>query len=77
MKVSEQIRRAALGPLPRDPIVLAGWFGGWVNPDQFYVIDLFRFGGTEAEQAIMGGMSNNERRMFLLFVSYAIESEGE
>jgi hypothetical protein len=72
MTVAERIRKAALGPTPRENADLTA---GWLRyPRYAQAWDAMRpWCDNQPEPNFMTCNDNTERRMFLLFVAEAIE----
>ncbi len=66
MSIANNIKRAALGPTPRSSRFLMQWLGGgkeWDVVWDFLPNGVLAFHNCD---------SNDERRMFLLFVAYSL-----
>ncbi len=71
MKISEQLRRAALGPTPHSCVEFGdAWVDDW---DAWEFIRTVKGG----DGIILSGLVEAECRMFLLFCSMAAKGEGK
>ncbi len=68
--IAAVLRDAATVPTPQDPEYLLSWLDADGDAYDFAL----GLRGWHSFYAL-GGMNNNERRMFLLFCSYAAEDE--
>jgi len=73
MSISARIRKAALGPTPREYEWLYGWVGWGTAEHQALKDHSVWVSQGVSEFTDMG--KNTERRMYLLFVAEALESE--
>lgn len=76
MNLAERIRKAALGPTPRD----SQWLHGWVGihtAEHKALIEHIGFKTPGVTAFTNRGINENVRRMFLLFVAEAIGESGE
>jgi hypothetical protein len=64
---AEIIRTVALGKIPREPDHVTGWFGYFTTP---WVVVMARL----PSRFHWWNATNEERRMFLLFVAESMES---
>ncbi len=69
MSIADNIKRAALGPEPVAPVWLDAWlpsYPEWMAVE-FFVPKRSKYGG-----GYLRSLTNDERRMFLLFVAYSL-----
>ena len=71
MSISTELREAAMGPTPAGPVVASSWIGMHTDA-HFWVLG---FCGNPPQ--VLPDMTDYQRRMYLLFLSYAAEDEGK
>lgn len=69
MSISSDLRKAAMGPTPAYPSCADSWIGG----NAYWFVRRM----SHVYGALLCGMTDNERRMYLLFLANAAEDEGK
>lgn len=73
MSISSDLRKAAMGPTPRNPEGLTRW----LRPNADEAFQFARKMSHDFRLFYLSNMTDNERRMYLLFLAHAAEDEGK